>query len=76
MPRGKPKGAMVSSRSTKATEKPLFEQEEHIGRSWMRDLAQRCSIRWARGYVLDRILSTGANEYLLIWRYRNATPTT
>ena len=81
MARGKPAGSKVSSRPTTLLDEQeqaaaraleVFEEEIEGGRKWQAPgvLAQRCNERWANGWQLERLLSTGGNEYIFLWKRR------
>ena len=73
MPRGKPRGAMVSSRPTLDVG-PEYECETHIGTRWLRaaEFAHLLCVRHARGWTLFKVINTGVGEYVTAWRRRGA----
>jgi hypothetical protein len=77
MPRGKPKGAQVTSRPTVLLEERekvagMFEESRETGKKWMEPggLSLRCNERLAAGWVLERIVDTGGNEFIFLWKRR------
>lgn len=81
MARGKPKGAPVTSRpmtlieeqnKAAARAREVFQQDNEGGRKWTEPgaLAKRCNDRWEAGWEFYRLIVSGGNEYIFLWKRR------